>query len=143
MGHKIIFSNVLYRLTCLFLSTKSESERISIDQFGKNLNLPSTDSILGLEFVVSQGIRFEYLVHHPYRAAYGLFLELQVNLVFVYWDMRHLNMEAIERRCGYQGAQGDLQQGSRRDWINTLDRFTLYLSTITTCFGSLCYCRTL
>ncbi|KAJ8663732.1 hypothetical protein O0I10_000005 [Lichtheimia ornata] len=64
-------------LTCLFLSTKSESERISIDQFGKNLNLPSTDSILGLEFVVSQGIRFEYLVHHPYRAAYGLFLELQ------------------------------------------------------------------
>ncbi|KAI8370472.1 cyclin-like protein [Radiomyces spectabilis] len=64
-------------LTCLFLATKSESERISIDEFGKSLQLPSTKSILNLEFTVSQGLKFEYYVHHPYRPAYGFFLDMQ------------------------------------------------------------------
>ncbi|KAI8337414.1 cyclin-like protein [Chlamydoabsidia padenii] len=63
--------------TCLFMATKSESERISIDEFGKNLHLPSTDRVLALEFPVSQGLQFEYMVHHPYRAAYGYFLDIQ------------------------------------------------------------------
>ncbi|KAI9258915.1 cyclin-like protein [Phascolomyces articulosus] len=64
-------------LTCLFLATKSESERIPIEQFGKNLRIQSTDQILALEFVVSQGLKFEYLIHHPYRPAYGFFLDMQ------------------------------------------------------------------
>ena len=64
-------------LTCLFLATKSESERIPIEEFGQKLMLPSTDSILALEFIVSQGLKFEYLIHHPYRPAYGFFLDLQ------------------------------------------------------------------
>ncbi|KAI9305465.1 cyclin-like protein [Cunninghamella echinulata] len=64
-------------LTCLFLATKVESERISIEEFGKNLRLPNTDMILQLEFTVSQGLQFEYFVHHPYRAAYGYFLDVQ------------------------------------------------------------------
>ncbi|ORX54621.1 cyclin-like protein [Hesseltinella vesiculosa] len=64
-------------LTCLFLSTKSEGERMSIDEFGKNLQIPNTEMILKLEFIVSQGLRFEYLIHHPYRAAYGHYLDIQ------------------------------------------------------------------
>ncbi|KAI9252476.1 cyclin-like protein [Sporodiniella umbellata] len=64
-------------LTCLFLATKSESERISIEDFGKKLRLPSTVGVLGMEFTVSQGLRFEYYVHHPFRPAYGLFLDMQ------------------------------------------------------------------
>ncbi|KAI8080117.1 cyclin-like protein [Gilbertella persicaria] len=64
-------------LTCLFLATKSESERISIDDFGKNLRLPSTANVLKLEFTVSQGLKFQYYVHHPYRPAYGFFLDMQ------------------------------------------------------------------
>ncbi|KAI7906495.1 cyclin-like protein [Cokeromyces recurvatus] len=65
-------------LTCLFLATKSESERISIENFGKQLRLPSTKNVLGLEFIVSQGLKFQYYVHHPYRPAYGFFLDMQV-----------------------------------------------------------------
>ncbi|KAI8888664.1 cyclin-like protein [Backusella circina FSU 941] len=64
-------------LTCLFLATKSESERIPIDEFGEKLRLPSTSSILNLEFTVSQGLKFQYYVHHPYRPAYGFFLDMQ------------------------------------------------------------------
>ncbi|KAI9026631.1 cyclin-like protein [Phycomyces nitens] len=64
-------------LTCLFLATKSESERVSIDDFGRNLKLPSTTSVLDLEFTVSQGLKFEYYAHHPYRPAYGFFLDIQ------------------------------------------------------------------
>ncbi|ORZ25671.1 cyclin-like protein [Absidia repens] len=63
--------------TCLFMATKSESERMSIDEFGKNLQLPTTDMVLALEFPVSQGLKFEYMVHHPYRPAYGYYLDIQ------------------------------------------------------------------
>ncbi|CAO3633577.1 unnamed protein product [Cunninghamella blakesleeana] len=66
-------------LTCLFLATKVENERISIDEFGKSLKLPNTDMILQLEFTVSQGLQFEYSIHHPYRASYGYFLDIQYN----------------------------------------------------------------
>ncbi|KAI8365884.1 cyclin-like protein [Choanephora cucurbitarum] len=64
-------------LTCLFLATKSESERISIDDFGKTLRLPNTANVLKLEFTLSQGLKFQYYVHHPYRPAYGFFLDMQ------------------------------------------------------------------
>ncbi|GAA5794763.1 hypothetical protein HPULCUR_000109 [Helicostylum pulchrum] len=64
-------------LTCLFLATKSESERISIEEFGKKLRLPSTTGVLNLEFTVSQGLKFQYYIHHPYRPAYGFFLDMQ------------------------------------------------------------------
>ncbi|KAI8984477.1 cyclin-like protein [Mycotypha africana] len=65
------------RLTCLFLATKAEGERISIKEFGEKLRLPNVNSVLDLEFTVSQGLKFEYYVHHPYRPAYGFFLDLQ------------------------------------------------------------------
>lgn len=64
-------------MTCLFLATKSESERVSIDEFGRKLGLPSTAGVLKLEFTVSQGLKFQYYVHHPYRPAYGFFLDMQ------------------------------------------------------------------
>ncbi|KAH8548720.1 cyclin-like protein [Umbelopsis sp. PMI_123] len=67
--------DVLY--TCLFLATKAENERLSIDEFCQKLRVPSADSVLNLEFTVSQGLKFEYCIYHPYRAAYGLFLDLQ------------------------------------------------------------------
>ncbi|KAL9544634.1 hypothetical protein MBANPS3_007529 [Mucor bainieri] len=64
-------------LTCLFLATKSESERISIDDFGKTFRLESTKKVLNLEYTVSQGIKFQYYIHHPYRPAHGFFLDMQ------------------------------------------------------------------
>ncbi|GAN07484.1 cyclin-like protein [Mucor ambiguus] len=64
-------------LTCLFLATKSESERISIDDFGKTFHLKSTKTVLNLEYTVSQGLKFQYYIHHPYRPAYGFFLDMQ------------------------------------------------------------------
>lgn len=64
-------------LTCLFLATKSESERISIEDYKTRLGLGSASRILDLEFTVSQGLKFQYYVHHPYRPAYGFFLDMQ------------------------------------------------------------------
>ncbi|KAI8995025.1 cyclin-like protein [Pilobolus umbonatus] len=73
-------------LTCLFLATKSESQRISIEDFGSNLRLPSTANVLNLEFNVSQGLKFQFYIHHPYRPAYGFFLDMQNGPV----DMKQL-----------------------------------------------------
>ncbi|KAJ2288343.1 hypothetical protein IWW55_006527, partial [Coemansia sp. RSA 2706] len=36
-----------------------------------------SDDILGLEFVVIQSLQFELAVHHPYRPAYGFYLDMQ------------------------------------------------------------------
>lgn len=76
----MIFNPFSHRYTCLFLATKAENERMSIDEFCQKLRVPSADSVLNLEFTVSQGLKFEYCIYHPYRAAYGFFLDLQVRI---------------------------------------------------------------
>jgi len=68
---------------CLFLSTKTENNYISLDHFTEQLNditgskkrLTSED-VIAPEFVVTQGLRFTFDVRHPLRGLRGGLLEL-------------------------------------------------------------------
>ncbi|KAJ2848231.1 hypothetical protein IWW36_003425 [Coemansia brasiliensis] len=74
-------------LTCLYLATKVENSFMKIEDFIRPLQdveqrkggkvQTKNDDILGLEFVVIQSLQFELAVHHPYRPAYGFFLDMQ------------------------------------------------------------------
>ncbi|KAJ2547971.1 hypothetical protein IWW35_004380 [Coemansia sp. RSA 1878] len=74
-------------LTCLYLATKAENSFMKIEDFIRPLQdaegrkggkvQTKSDDILDLEFVVIQSLQFELAVHHPYRAAYGFFLDMQ------------------------------------------------------------------
>ncbi|RUS20530.1 hypothetical protein BC937DRAFT_95001 [Endogone sp. FLAS-F59071] len=64
-------------ITALFLATKSENERMSIEQFCADMR-KTKEAVLSLEFVISQGLKFEYYIHHPFRACHGLFLDIDV-----------------------------------------------------------------
>ncbi|KAJ1675753.1 hypothetical protein EV182_000651 [Spiromyces aspiralis] len=65
--------------TCVYLATKTENSFISIDDFVKPLakSKITNEDVLRYEFVVSQSLQFEFAVHHPYRPAYGLYLDMQ------------------------------------------------------------------
>lgn len=68
---------------CLFLSTKTENNYISLEHFTTQLNditgskkrLTSED-VIAPEFVVTQGLRFTFDVRHPLRGLRGGLLEL-------------------------------------------------------------------
>ncbi|KAI8323855.1 cyclin-like protein [Martensiomyces pterosporus] len=69
-------------LACLYLATKVENSFLKIDDFTRPLaraKITNAD-VLDLEFVVTQSLQFELCVHHPYRAAYGFFLDMQTHV---------------------------------------------------------------
>lgn len=68
---------------CLFLSTKTENNYISLDHFTEQLNAITgskkrltPDDVIAPEFVVTQGLRFTFDVRHPLRGLRGGLLEL-------------------------------------------------------------------
>jgi len=68
---------------CLFLSTKTENNYISLDHFTEQLNditgskkRLTSDDVVAPEFVVTQGLRFTFDVRHPLRGLRGGLLEL-------------------------------------------------------------------
>ncbi|CAG8811562.1 1827_t:CDS:2, partial [Racocetra persica] len=63
-------------VTCLFLAAKVEHSFVAIEEFTKVFEFPK-ETIFELELVVSQSLRYEYAVHHPYLASFGLFLDMQ------------------------------------------------------------------
>ncbi|UZJ51264.1 hypothetical protein CBS101457_000584 [Exobasidium rhododendri] len=72
-------------LTCLFLAAKAESNPIPLNHFAKKLAgkdaSPSAiqdyfETVQKLEFLVSQSLDFEYLVHGAHRALHGLLLDI-------------------------------------------------------------------
>ncbi|CAG8525974.1 7954_t:CDS:2 [Racocetra fulgida] len=63
-------------VTCLFLAAKVEHSFVAIEEFTKVFEFPK-ETIFELEIVVSQSLRYEYAVHHPYLASFGLFLDMQ------------------------------------------------------------------
>ncbi|KAL1917324.1 uncharacterized protein VTP21DRAFT_4980 [Calcarisporiella thermophila] len=82
-------------LTCIYLATKTQNNHISIDDFLKDIPRTSSDDVLGLEFVVSQGLRFHFAVHHPYLPLHGLFLDMQ-NVIDDKEALRRVNERAID-----------------------------------------------
>ncbi|KAJ2786002.1 hypothetical protein H4R18_000217 [Coemansia javaensis] len=87
--HNVVFDyppkNIM--LTCLYLATKVENAFVKIGDFLRPLQevgekhdtkaLAKSEDILDFEFAVIQSLQFELAVHHPYRSAYGFFLDMQ------------------------------------------------------------------
>jgi hypothetical protein len=80
LGVQCILTNMDYphRVTCIFLSTKVENSFISLEDFTKKIPKVDPSMILDLEFCVSQSIKFNYQLNHPYLSLYGLCLDAQV-----------------------------------------------------------------
>ncbi|KAK9701388.1 hypothetical protein K7432_011739 [Basidiobolus ranarum] len=67
-------------LTSLFLATKVENSFIAIDDFAQRIPKTTAQSILDLEFIISQSLKFEFTIHHPYRPLHGLYLDMQSHI---------------------------------------------------------------
>lgn len=70
-------------LTALFFVTKTEPFYISLDKFvsimqanSSKKRVISAETVLAPEFILTQGIRFNFVVKHPYRALRGIHVEL-------------------------------------------------------------------
>jgi cyclin H len=66
------------RLTCLFLSTKTENHTITIDNFTSKIPKCTNSDVLSLEFLVAQSLKFQFKVHHADLAGRGMMLDMQV-----------------------------------------------------------------
>jgi cyclin H len=77
--HSVIeYDPKIILLTCLFLATKVENFKISLNSFLSKLpKAPSHDELTACEWTVSQGIDFHYLIHHLHVAVHGVFLDIQ------------------------------------------------------------------
>jgi cyclin H len=62
----------------LFIATKSENHYISIEKYVGQLPKVEASTILDMEFVVMDALRFHLAVHAPYIALHGIFLDAQV-----------------------------------------------------------------
>lgn len=67
-----------YRLTALFLATKTTNNPISLESYTSNIPRTSPSDVLDLEFLVAQSLSFEFAAWHSHRALWGLWLDLQV-----------------------------------------------------------------
>ncbi|KAL2917831.1 hypothetical protein HK105_202704 [Polyrhizophydium stewartii] len=77
-------------ITCLFLSTKVENTLIPIDEFlSKIPKAPEAATIIDQELKVSQGLKFEFAIQHPYWPLHGLFLDMQSYLQSTQPRQRH------------------------------------------------------
>lgn len=62
--------------TALFFSTKTENHFFRITRFASDIGKTTTEEILSSEFLLTQGIRFQFDVRHPYRGLEGAIMEL-------------------------------------------------------------------
>ncbi|KAJ2461001.1 hypothetical protein GGF42_000469 [Coemansia sp. RSA 2424] len=93
-------------LTCFYLATKVENAFMKIEDFIRPLaaaeakrgskTQTKSEDVLGLEFIVIQSLQFELAVHHPYRAAYGFYLDMQAFI-----DERDALRETYDRTAHY------------------------------------------
>ncbi|KAL5121660.1 hypothetical protein ACEQ8H_000346 [Pleosporales sp. CAS-2024a] len=62
--------------TAMFLASKVEGAMRPIDNFATNFKKTTAEQILAPEYVIVQGLRFNFDVRHPFRALKGGHLEL-------------------------------------------------------------------
>ncbi|PFH54611.1 hypothetical protein AMATHDRAFT_72391 [Amanita thiersii Skay4041] len=70
-----------YRLTALFLATKTTNNPISIDEYTSRIPKTVPSDVLDLEFLVAQSLGFEFAVWHAHRALWGIWLDIQVRFL--------------------------------------------------------------
>ncbi|TGO28760.1 hypothetical protein BPAE_0023g00250 [Botrytis paeoniae] len=62
--------------TALFFATKTENHYFRITRFASDIGKTTTEEILSSEFLLTQGLRFQFDIHHPYRGLEGAIMEL-------------------------------------------------------------------
>ena len=80
--HDIPHHGLSHRLTALFLASKTTNNPISIEAYTSNIPKTAPADVLDLEFLVAQSLDFELAVWHAHRALWGLWLDLQVRIMF-------------------------------------------------------------
>ncbi|ODQ79991.1 hypothetical protein BABINDRAFT_36796 [Babjeviella inositovora NRRL Y-12698] len=63
--------------TCLYLASKSENHFISINSYSKRIPKSTPESLLRFEFDITTALQFSLMCHHPYKAMYGFYLDIQ------------------------------------------------------------------
>lgn len=64
--------------TAMFLACKTEGHYTSVDTFNTNFKRTTAEQILAPEYLLVQGLRFNFEVKHPSRGLKGAHLELDV-----------------------------------------------------------------
>ncbi|THV45602.1 hypothetical protein BGAL_0470g00020 [Botrytis galanthina] len=62
--------------TALFFATKTENHYFRITRFASDIGKTTTEEILSSEFLLTQGLRFQFDIRHPYRGLEGAIMEL-------------------------------------------------------------------
>lgn len=76
---EVVTSTSTYRLTALFLATKTTNHPISLETYTTHIPNTTPSDVLDLEFLVAQSLGFEFAVWHSHRALWGIWLDLQVS----------------------------------------------------------------
>ena len=73
---------VFSRLTVIFLAAKTSNHPIPIDTYASRIPKTTREDVLDLEFLVAQSLGFEFVVWHAYRSLWGIYLDIQVSVVW-------------------------------------------------------------
>ncbi|KAJ3139691.1 hypothetical protein HDU90_009192 [Geranomyces variabilis] len=80
--------------------TKVESVHISLATFLEKIpKSPSPDMMIELEFSLSKGIRYEYMVHHPFWPLHGFLLDIQSYIASTHPRHAHEHFFQKLQRC--------------------------------------------
>ncbi|KAF8314207.1 cyclin-like protein [Clavulina sp. PMI_390] len=84
-------------LTAIFLASKTTNNPIPIDTYASRIPKTTREDVLDLEFLVAQSLGFEFVVWHPYRALWGIYLDIQTlpDLQNAFNDIHAAYMAAI------------------------------------------------
>jgi len=60
----------------MFIANKAEGHHLSVERYADSLPKATPDNVLAPEYLITQALRFNYEVHHPFRALKGGHLEI-------------------------------------------------------------------
>jgi cyclin H len=81
--------------TAMFLACKTENAHHSVEQFATNFKKVTSEQILAPEYLLVQGLRFNFDVKHPFRALKGGHLELIEVVRGTYAGPNHIDEDMI------------------------------------------------
>ncbi|KAJ6263937.1 hypothetical protein Dda_0074 [Drechslerella dactyloides] len=84
--------------TILFLATKTENHYIPLSEFCKRVPKLTPEAVLKHEFTVAGGVRWDFDVRHPLRAAEGGIMELLTALAVTANGSSDTGLQALKER---------------------------------------------
>ena len=73
------------RLACIYVAGKVEESLIPVANIADPLKV-DPKSILAKEIVLFEGLNFQLIVYHPYRALHGFIMDIKVCVVINFRD---------------------------------------------------------